>query len=144
MMSLDVEGGSSGRRWRGRAGEYEYDELNLDYRELSERERGSNSRCCKGRAKLSSTSLLLLAFGLSIGFLFGSAFRGHINSDQVSDSGGSGRLRAGSKRPLVIGHRGSCGMLPEHTLEGYKLVSATPLLPDPIPPRLTRFPLRRR
>jgi len=25
-----------------------------------------------------------------------------------------------STRPLVIGHRGSCGVLPEHTIEAYK------------------------
>ena len=29
-----------------------------------------------------------------------------------------------AKRPLIIGHRGACGYLPEHTLEGYRLAIA--------------------
>ena len=42
----------------------------------------------------------------------------------IAACGGDGDVRYATlngKAPLVIGHRGSAGSLPEHTLEGYKL-----------------------
>jgi len=36
-------------------------------------------------------------------------------------TGGSGTTDCVSRRPLIVGHRGSCGMLPEHTVESYQL-----------------------
>jgi glycerophosphoryl diester phosphodiesterase len=39
-------------------------------------------------------------------------------------SAGAGDERSSSRSPLVIGHRGSSGYLPEHTLEGYALAIA--------------------
>ncbi|QDZ26117.1 glycerophosphodiester phosphodiesterase [Chloropicon primus] len=74
-----------------------------------------------------SPAFLLLAFVLAMAsFLFGTALRtsdGGIKRTKVyrGSDGGSIALPETYVRPLVIGHRGSCGMLPEHTLEGYKL-----------------------
>jgi glycerophosphoryl diester phosphodiesterase len=39
----------------------------------------------------------------------------------AQSGGGHGGWQPGQARPLVIGHRGTAGNLPEHTLEGYAL-----------------------
>ena len=49
-------------------------------------------------------------------------------------TGGGGR----EESPLVIGHRGAAGYLPDHTLEGYELaikLGADYIEPDSWPPR---------
>jgi glycerophosphoryl diester phosphodiesterase len=40
----------------------------------------------------------------------------------ADDSARSGR--SGEPRPLIVGHRGASGYLPEHTLEAYELAIA--------------------
>lgn len=123
----------------GTSGEGEYVELEV----LEEGERptststsGIHAALSDGRpvtgpraTRWSTSSLVLLGFGISLcSFLFGSAWRSVSSSDpylQNHDGSDPAHLSLPStyKKPLVIGHRGSCGMLPEHTLEGYKLVS---------------------
>ena len=80
------------------------------------------------RPSWSTSSLVLLGFGISLcSFLFGSAWRSVSSDPYLQNHDGSDpahlSLPDSYTKPLVIGHRGSCGMLPEHTLEGYKLVS---------------------
>ena len=76
---------------------------------------------------------LLLAFVFGVAILIMGTFV--METDYASSSSSSSRSYQytwsssssgfwrgrGKKRPLVIGHRGSCGMMPEHTLEGYNL-----------------------
>jgi glycerophosphoryl diester phosphodiesterase len=63
-----------------------------------------------------AAALCVSAPALATGDHDGDRDRGH---DRDRDRGHSGA--AAPKRPLVIGHRGTAGYLPEHTLEGYAL-----------------------
>ena len=123
----------------GTSGEGEYVELEVleeGERPTSSSTSGIHAALSDGRpvtgpraTRWSTSSLVLLGFGISLcSFLFGSAWRSVSSSDpylQNHDGSDPAHLSLPDsyKKPLVIGHRGSCGMLPEHTLEGYKLVS---------------------
>ena len=124
----------------GTSGEGEYVELEVleeGERPTSSSTSGIHAALSEGRpttgpraTRWSTSSLVLLGFGISLcSFLFGSAWRSVSSSDPLlqNHDGGSDpahlSLPDTYKKPLVIGHRGSSGMLPEHTLEGYKLVS---------------------
>lgn len=58
--------------------------------------------------------------GLACALAFG-AFGGEALADSRHDDGFGDRGRDRARLPLVIGHRGAPGYLPEHTLEGYAL-----------------------